>query len=213
MMYIYRMDNYDKNLDNEIIRREIIKSKKKRMRNRRLIAASLALILTVSGAIALGKFIGSKAYDAYNKEPINILSDQPIVQAAEKGLGNKGGEPYWSWYGFGERVEWCACFASWAANEVGAIDAGNAPKFAYVPDGINWFTSRDQFIEPDQTPSSGDFIFFDWDQDGGRDHVGIVASVVDNKVFTIEGNSSDCCRVKVYDIADPVIFGYGHIES
>ena len=70
MMYIYRMDNYDRNIDNEIIRREIIKSKRKRMRNRRLIAASLALILTVSGAIALGKFIGSKAYDAYNKEPI-----------------------------------------------------------------------------------------------------------------------------------------------
>jgi len=213
MMYIYRMDNYDKNLDNEIIRREIIKSKKKRMRNRRLIAASLALILTVSGAIALGKFIGSKAYDAYNKEPINILSDQPIVQAAEKGLGNEGGEPYWSWYGFGERVEWCACFASWAANEIGAIDAGSAPKFAYVPDGINWFAARDQFIEADQTPSSGDFIFFDCDQDGGRDHVGIVASVVDNKVFTIEGNSSDRCRVKIYDIGDPVIYGYGHIES
>ena len=30
----------------------------------------------------------------------------------EAQLGNVGGEPYWSWYGFQGRVEWCACFVS-----------------------------------------------------------------------------------------------------
>ena len=31
----------------------------------------------------------------------------------------EAGQPYWSWYGFGGRVEWCACFASWCADQCG----------------------------------------------------------------------------------------------
>ena len=27
--------------------------------------------------------------------------------------------PYWSWYGFDSRVEWCACFVSWCYNQAG----------------------------------------------------------------------------------------------
>lgn len=39
-------------------------------------------------------------------------SDDLIVQVALSQIGNVGGEPYWSWYGFGSRAEWCACFVS-----------------------------------------------------------------------------------------------------
>ena len=45
--------------------------------------------------------------------------DGEIVTVAFSQVGNIGGEPYWSWYGFGSRVEWCACFVSWCANECG----------------------------------------------------------------------------------------------
>ena len=38
-----------------------------------------------------------------------------IVEVARSQIGNVGGEPYWSWYGFTERVDWCACFVSWCA--------------------------------------------------------------------------------------------------
>ena len=38
--------------------------------------------------------------------------DGEIVTDALSQLGNIGGEPYWSWYGFNSRVEWCACFVS-----------------------------------------------------------------------------------------------------
>ena len=34
------------------------------------------------------------------------------VSVALSQVGNVGGEPYWSWYGFPNRVEWCACFVS-----------------------------------------------------------------------------------------------------
>ena len=56
--------------------------------------------------------------------------DGEIVTVALSQVGNTGGAPYWSWYGFGSRVEWCACFVSWCANECGYIDAGVIPKFA-----------------------------------------------------------------------------------
>lgn len=53
-----------------------------------------------------------------------------IVEVAASQVGNVGGQPYWSWYGFSGRVEWCACFVSWCANECGYIEAGVVPKFA-----------------------------------------------------------------------------------
>ena len=49
--------------------------------------------------------------------------DGQIVTVALSLVGNVGGQPYWSWYGFNSRVEWCACFVSWCANECGYIDA------------------------------------------------------------------------------------------
>lgn len=63
-------------------------------------------------------------------------SDDQIVAVALSQIGNNGGAPYWSWYGFGSRVEWCACFVSWCANECGYIDTGVIPKFAGC---IQWY--------------------------------------------------------------------------
>lgn len=40
-----------------------------------------------------------------------------IVAVAMGQVGNVGGDKFWSWYGFDERVEWCAIFVSWCANE------------------------------------------------------------------------------------------------
>lgn len=63
-----------------------------------------------------------------------------IVDVAFAQLGNIGGQPYWSWYGFESRVSWCACFVSWCANECGYIDMGIIPKFANCQnEGIVWF--------------------------------------------------------------------------
>ena len=35
---------------------------------------------------------------------------------------------------------------------------------------------------------------FDWDLDGGADHVGIVIGTDGSKVYTVEGNSGDACQ-------------------
>ena len=46
----------------------------------------------------------------------------------------------------------------------------------------------------------GDAIFFDWDLDGTADHVGIVIGTDGSRVYTVEGNSGDACKIKSYDL-------------
>ena len=132
-----------------------------------------------------------------------------IVQVAAKQLGNKGGKKFWSWYGFNSRVEWCACFVSWCADQCGYIKSGTLPKFAAVGDGIRWFKNKGQWQGKNYSPKSGDIIFFDWQGDGRPDHVGIVEKCDGKTVTTIEGNSSDACNRRSYSVGGSVIYGYG----
>ena len=133
---------------------------------------------------------------------------QLIVEVAASQIGNVGGEPYWSWYGFTERVEWCACFVSWCANKCGYLDTF-IPKFAGCSTGVQWFKARNQWAERSVTPEPGMIIFFDWDVDGLPDHTGIVEKSENGYVYTIEGNTSDSCRRRQYAASNPQILGYG----
>ena len=177
------------------------------------IAVIVVLIVCImGGAMALYKANGERnsKLGIYNSDAWN--SD--LVTIAISQLGNKGGQPYWSWYGFNERVAWCACFVSWCANQCGYIDKGIIPKFSACNDGIAWFKEKKQWIEPTDIPLVGDLIFFDWNdggQDGSSDHVGIVEyyDIEKNIVHTIEGNSSDECKQREYSKDDNQIMGYG----
>lgn len=137
-------------------------------------------------------------------------TDGQIVSIALSQVGNVGGQPYWSWYGFSSRVEWCACFVSWCANECGYIDAGIIPKFAGCVQGSQWFMDRGQWADRSHEPSAGTIIFFDWENDGVTDHVGIVERYENGIVYTVEGNSlNDMCRQKEYSVGSNAIYGYG----
>lgn len=143
-------------------------------------------------------------------------ADDQIVQVALTQVGNVDGEPYWSWYGFGSRVEWCACFVSWCADQCGYIDTGVIPKFAGCVNGVQWFRDRGQWADNAIEPAPGMIIFFDWDnkghsgpQDGQSDHVGIVWKVEDGIIYTVEGNSGDSCRVNQCPVGYYEILGYG----
>ena len=141
--------------------------------------------------------------------------DTDIVNVAVNQLGNVGGEPYWSWYGFSSRVEWCACFVSWCENECGYIETGLAPMYSVVDTGVEWFKSRGQWLDGSEYPRPGMIIFFDWAYDGldgSGDHTGIVEKVESGYVYTIEGNSSDACRECTYSIGHNEILGYGYIK-
>ena len=144
------------------------------------------------------------------------MGDGGIVVAALSQLGNVGGQPFWSWYGFNSRMEWCACFVSWCANECGYLDAGVIPRTAGCIYGSNWFKDRGFWQDSSYEPRPGDIIYFDWDnkgssgpQDDVPDHVGIVERVENGVVYTVEGNSGDSCRERRYTIGHYEIYGYG----
>ena len=144
-------------------------------------------------------------------------SDDMIVQVALSQIGNVGGEPYWSWYGFGSRVEWCACFVSWCADQCGYIETGVCPKYAGCVNGVAWFKEHNQWVDGSETPSPGMIIFYDWDspngesgpQDGLSDHTGIVERVENGIVYTVEGNSGDSCRQCQRAVGNYEILDYG----
>lgn len=103
------------------------------------------------------------------------FGNQNTVNIAKTQVGNVGGQnPYWSWYGFNSRLEWCACFVSWCLNQ--AKRATVEPKFAaHDSQGVPWFRNHGRWANgsyKDLAP--GDVIFFDWEGDGSADHVGIV---------------------------------------
>ena len=135
--------------------------------------------------------------------------NQAIVEVALTQLGNQGGQPYWSWYGFDSRVEWCACFVSWCADQCGYIESGLVPKFAGCVDGANWFKSNGKWQNRTYEPKAGDIIFFDWEGDGTTDHVGIVEKCENGIVYTVEGNSGDACKQRQYAVGSNNIYGYG----
>ena len=135
--------------------------------------------------------------------------NQAIVEVALTQVGNQGGQPYWSWYGFNSRVEWCACFVSWCADQCGYIESGLVPKFAGCVDGANWFKSNGKWQDRTYEPKAGDIIFFDWEGDGTTDHVGIVEKCENGTVYTVEGNSGDACKQRQYAVGSSNIYGYG----
>lgn len=135
--------------------------------------------------------------------------NQAIVEVALTQLGNEGGQPYWSWYGFNSRVEWCACFVSWCAEQCGYIEGGFIPKFAGCISGANWFKERNQWQDRNYEPTAGDIIFFDWEGDGSTDHVGIVEKCENGVVYTVEGNSGDAVKQRQYTVGSSSIYGYG----
>ena len=130
-----------------------------------------------------------------------------LVELAKRQVGNVGGQPYWSWYGFNSRVEWCACFVSWCYGQMGLSE----PRFAGCQSqGVPWFQSHGQWgARGYDNLAPGDAIFFDWNLDGRADHVGIVIGTDGSRVYTVEGNSGDACKIRSYDVNYECIKGYG----
>ena len=170
----------------------------------------ILIICLFGGVLAL--------FNSNGDDDTEELWKSDIVAVAQSQIGVTGGDPYWSWYGFDERVEWCACFVSWCANQCGYIEKGVIPKFSACTDGITWFKENNEWKDRSDSyyPIKGDIIFFDWkegngEQDGVSDHVGIVSKIDinTNTIYTVEGNSGDACKERNYLFDDVEIMGYG----
>lgn len=158
---------------------------------------------------------GDKAYVSHvlRYYPVGRLfmgeGNAAMVAVAQSQIGNVGGAPYWSWWGLDYRVEWCAIFVSWCADQCGYLDAGVLPKMEGVRPYVDWFIERGQWQGWEYEPSPGDIIFFDWESDGLADHVGIVEKVESGLIYTVEGNSGDRCIENRYYLGSAPVYGFG----
>ncbi|MBU3106209.1 SH3 domain-containing protein, partial [Clostridium gasigenes] len=108
--------------------------------------------------------------------------------------------------------QWCDTFISFLAIKTGAVDL--IGRECGVERHINIFKNLGIWIEDGSiTPKPGDIITFTWNinsqpNDGFADHIGIVESVSNGKITTIEGNSSSAVRRRSYNIGHSEIRGY-----
>lgn len=109
---------------------------------------------------------------------------------------------------------WCAAFASAAAIAAGYTDI--IPTECGCGQMIAAFQKMGCWVEDDNyIPSSGDYIFYDWNDIGAGDctgwpeHVGIVVSVSNNVIKVIEGNKSDAVGYRELAVNGRYIRGYG----
>ena len=110
---------------------------------------------------------------------------------------------------------WCATFVSYCAI-MAKIDF--FPFECSCEKMIEGFQKKGTWIESDNyIPHPGDLIFYDWqdtglgDNHGHADHVGIVESVYNTVITTIEGNYQDSVKRRVLRINNRYIRGYATI--
>lgn len=112
---------------------------------------------------------------------------------------------YGAWYGM-NGVFWCNIFVSWCADQSGNLEAVGG-KHSYTPDHAAWFQSNGQWHTTD--PQPGDLVFYNF-RENRISHIGIVVSVSDGQIHTIEGNvGGDEVATRDYDLNDARIVGYG----
>ena len=155
---------------------------------------------------------------------------QSLLPIAQSQLGQTGGK-YQSWAGIGSG-DWCAAFVSWCADQAGynLVDwtdtnsgANDFPFYVTVGRGARWFNwnNRLQYSLAhggNYTPNPGDIIFFAWDSNPDLVelwHTGIVESVTNGRIYTVEGNTGDPRKVRRndYDVNDPDVICFGMMNG
>lgn len=145
--------------------------------------------------------------DQYDSRGEIKSGDSTYTYFSEWYIGDYAKNPGWNQY-----TPWCACFLSWAADQMKNSIDGDPPRFANVDTGMEGFQKSGKWRNPNDAnnkPIPGDYVFFDWDRDRDPDHVGAVLFVDGTQLYTIEGNSGGKVAVNRYPKNDPRIVGYG----
>lgn len=132
---------------------------------------------------------------------------------ADDGITRKGYTRYGAWYG-NEYGDWCAMFAAFCIRYAG-VSAEQMPVNSGCAAWISELKNAGMYVESQTKQSkSGDLVFFDLDQDGSADHVGIVEKVQESGTLkVIEGNSADMVKENEWAAEDAKILGYGLIPE
>lgn len=103
---------------------------------------------------------------------------------------------------------WCAAFVVACFEKAQCADlipcvASCDSMITYFKQWGRWHSVREG------TVTKGDILFYDWNSDGGSDHVGIVCSNNMGLLQVIEGNKSDNVGYRNIRLSDPTIVGVG----
>jgi len=116
-----------------------------------------------------------------------LLNKLIKVASAEVGYheGTNNDNQYGIEYGW-NNVAWCCIFAWWICNKSGV----DFPKCAHCNQVEAYARNNGRWVT--ENYKVGDFVIFDYDLNGERDHIGFIVGIgEDNYVTTIEGNYSD----------------------
>lgn len=103
---------------------------------------------------------------------------------------------------------WCAAFVVACFARANCADL--VPCVASCDQMISYFKKWNRFHKMSEgTIVRGDILFYDWNSDGGSDHVGIVSNNNMGLLQVIEGNKSDSVGYRNIRIGDPTIVGVG----
>jgi hypothetical protein len=92
---------------------------------------------------------------------------------------------------YGPCEEWCALFVAWVWQHAGIEMAGGTAPYAYSGSFYGWVKAHGgRVLPPEATPKPGDAVLYGWGP-LASEHVGIVESVLDGQITTIEGNFDD----------------------
>jgi len=171
---------------------------------------------TVTITVKSDRSSGTIILDVTDIEIIeNKRNDIITIAIAEDGFqeGPNNDNKYGEWYGW-NNVPWCAIFVSWAADQAG-VPTTIIPKYASVAIGLEWYRSKgpefyqsyQNTIDDEYTPIAGDIVFF---KSNGASHTALVIKVVGDRLYTIEGNTSDSVKLRWYYYKNyDKITGYG----
>ena len=157
-----------------------------------------------------------------------ISDAERLFAVAKKEVGRNGGAKYNRWYGLDSDEPWCAVFVLWCFGQAELIDriGGKSEGYEYPYTWWEWYSSHGKAYERDSeyTPKPGDIVFFDWNENDGKNesgnynpdnfnHIEIVEKVVGDMLYLFGGNTGGG-RGKVayrdkYKLTDSAIIGYG----
>ena len=154
---------------------------------------------------------GNRAEDLLAVARSQIGYEESISNFAMNARRERNGYTrYGAWYGM-PYAEWCAMFVCFCLHYAGIEDAD----FPYNSGCEAWYEklSAAGLFAPaaEAGPKAGDVIFYDFDEDGVPEHVGIV-NIVDagsGVIYTIEGNYDDVVKTRETGLFSPYVFGYG----
>lgn len=118
-------------------------------------------------------------------------SGAAIVRVARSQLGVAESPPGSNCTRYCPCEEWCALFVAWVWQHAGIEMSGGTSPYAYSGSFYGWVKEHGGRVLPSSaTPSPGDAVLFGWGPTASE-HVGIVESVLDGEITTIDGNYGD----------------------